>query len=169
MEEIFEIVNEDGIIIGRAPRRECHGNPALLHRTVHVLAFDAQGNLWLQKRAPHKDVQPNKWDSSVGGHVDVDESIIDAAKRETREEIGLDAGSLEFCFKYIIRNQIESELTHTFRYFLRPSDAIVIDPKEISEGRIWSRAEIAASMGKSVFTPNFEQEWQRYLQWENAR
>ena len=166
MEEIFEIVNEDGTVIGHALRSECHGNPALLHRTVHVLVINEQGDVWLQKRSAQKDIQPGKWDTSVGGHVAVGETILDAVGRETQEEIGIETTDFEPCFTYTIRNDIESELTATFRHFVKNDTIINFNPDEISEGRFWSAGEIADKLGKQVFTPNFEQEWQRYTLWK---
>ncbi|MCK5249813.1 MAG: NUDIX domain-containing protein, partial [Spirochaetaceae bacterium] len=70
MNEIFDLVDDEDRVIGRAGRDEVHGNPALLHRVVHVLVFDGRGRIFLQKRAEDKDVQPGRWDTSVGGHVD---------------------------------------------------------------------------------------------------
>jgi len=49
--ERFDIVDEDGNVIGSALRRECHGNPALLHRVIHVVIVNGRGDLLLQKRS----------------------------------------------------------------------------------------------------------------------
>ena len=35
------------------------------------------------------------------------------------------------------------------------------DPEEIEEGRFWSAEEIKAHLGKGVFTPNFESEYEK--------
>ena len=43
-EDIFDIVNEKDEVIGRAPRSEVHAR-GLLHRAVHVLVFNARGEL----------------------------------------------------------------------------------------------------------------------------
>ena len=40
------------------------------------------------------------------------------------------------------------------------------DPLEISEVRFWTGDEINLFVGQGVFTPNFEQEWQMYLDWQ---
>jgi isopentenyldiphosphate isomerase len=63
-EELFELVDEDGRVIGTAPRSKCHGDPSLAHRSVHVFVHNRRGDLYLQKRSPTKDVQPGKWDTS---------------------------------------------------------------------------------------------------------
>ena len=67
--EIFDIVDENDRVIGQAPRSECHGNPALVHRVAHVLVFNSRGELLLQKRSQAKDIQPGKWDTILGAYV----------------------------------------------------------------------------------------------------
>ena len=60
-----------------------------MHRAVHVLVFNAQGEVFLQKRSLKKDIAAGKWDSSSSGHLDRGEAYDDCAVREVREEIGL--------------------------------------------------------------------------------
>ena len=80
-EELFPLVDEDGNQIGKATRRECHSGTMLLHPVVHLHVFNAKGELYLQKRSTDKDIQPGKWDTSVGGHVDYGETVENALKR----------------------------------------------------------------------------------------
>jgi isopentenyldiphosphate isomerase len=87
-DEIFDIVNERDEVIGQAPRREVHAR-GLWHRAVHVLVFNARGEVFLQKRSMKKDTAKGKWDSSSSGHVDTGEDYDTCAVRELREEIGL--------------------------------------------------------------------------------
>ena len=87
-EEIFDIVNERDEVIGRAPRKEVHAR-GLWHRAIHVLVFNARGEIFLQKRSMLKDIAKGKWDSSTSGHVDKGEDYDTAAVRELSEEIGL--------------------------------------------------------------------------------
>jgi isopentenyldiphosphate isomerase len=85
--EILEVVDKYGNVLKLAKRSEIHRNPSLIHRVVHVLVFDKKGRLLLQKRSLNKDVAPGKWDTSVGGHVNPGEDILEAAKREMKEEL----------------------------------------------------------------------------------
>jgi isopentenyldiphosphate isomerase len=87
-EEIFDVVNERDEVIGWAPRREVHKR-GLWHRAVHVLVFNARGEIFLQKRSMKKDVAAGKWDSSASGHLDTGETYDACSVREVREEIGL--------------------------------------------------------------------------------
>ena len=164
-DEWFEIVDEDGRPQGLARRRDCHGDPALLHRTAHVLVVDAAGRLYLQRRALDKDIQPGKWDTSVGGHLQPGEDSESAARREMREELGIAPDTIAFCYRYGLRSPVESELVDTYQ--TRWDGALSPAPGEISEGRFWTVAEIEACLGTGCFTPNFEDEyrrWRRFLQ-----
>lgn len=165
--EMFEIVDEQDRVIGIAPRSECHGNPALVHRVAHVLVFRPGGELLLQKRSRYKDIQPGKWDTSVGGHLDSGEDYQSAAIREMREELGLGGVPLTFLYKSRIRNEIESENVAT--YLALHEGAIRFAAEEIEAVRFWRRAEIDAALGSGLFTPNFEMEWRLFLDWCRRR
>jgi isopentenyl-diphosphate delta-isomerase len=89
-DEIFDVVNDRDEVTGQAPRKEVHAR-GLWHRAVHVLVFNARGEVFLQKRSMLKDTARGKWDSSSSGHVDSGEDYDTCAVRELREEIGLTA------------------------------------------------------------------------------
>ncbi len=160
-EEMIEIVNEAGQVLGIAPRSRVHGNPALMHRVVHVLVLDKDGRILLQKRSMSKDVAPGRWDTSVGGHVDPGEQLEEAAAREMREELGVD---LKTCliYKYIHTTPYETELVHTYKA-LWEDEKLRYDPDEIDELRFWSVEEIKAAMGTGVLSDNFQDEFRKYL------
>lgn len=158
-EEIFEIVDEKGRVIGTAPRSRCHGDPSLAHRSVHIFVFNAGGELYLQKRSRRKDVQPGKWDTSVGGHLCPGESYLTAAIRELEEELGVKVSSpesLKLLHFYIWRTSIETE--HVETYQLVYDGPFSLHPDEIEEGRFWTREAIRDSIGTGAFTPNLEHE-----------
>ena len=87
-EEIFDVVNERDEVIARHPRGEVH-RLGLKHRAVHVLIFNARGELFLQKRSMTKDTFPGAWDSSASGHLNTGEDYDECAVREVGEELGL--------------------------------------------------------------------------------
>jgi isopentenyldiphosphate isomerase len=163
--EELEIVDEDGTVVGRAPRAACHGDPTLLHRTVHVLVTNGAGELLLQKRSSFKDVQPDKWDTSVGGHLDPGEGPAEALTREVREELGLDlpAGAFTFCYRYRWTTAVESELVET--YTIRHEGPFRFPREEISDLHFWSRFAIQKQLQSGIFTPNFEHEFARFTAW----
>lgn len=86
--EYLEVVDDHNQVIGIASRYDIH-QKALRHRSVHIFIFNSRGDLYLQKRSPHKDQYPDHWDSSAAGHTDPGESPLEAAQRELMEELGL--------------------------------------------------------------------------------
>lgn len=165
MEEIFPLVDEQGNIIGSATRKECHSGSKLLHPVVHLHILNEEKNaLYLQKRSMSKDIQPGKWDTAVGGHIDLGENTYLALLRETREELGLTDFTPVHIISYVFESEIEKELINTYYTTVNQNTVnFVIDKNEISEGRFWSFIEIEENLGKNIFTPNFEQEYQRII------
>ena len=152
-EEVFEIVDENDNIIGTALRSECHGNPALIHRTSHVVVFNSKGEVLLQKRNKNKDIQPGKWDTAVGGHLDVGEDYEQGARREMNEELGIDKNlPLEFLFNLQIRNSIESENVRVFKTIY--DGEFNFQQEEIDEVKFWTVDELLDENNHCHFTPN---------------
>lgn len=113
--ELFPIVDEKGDVIGSASRKECHSGTKKLHPVVHLHVFDSEGRLFLQKRSENKDIQPGKWDTSVGGHIDYGETVGEALQRETFEELGFCADNPELLYKYVFESLIaKSQTTPNF-------------------------------------------------------
>ena len=160
-EEIFPIVDEMGLTIGSATRKECHSGSFLLHPVVHLHIFNDNGELYLQKRNLTKDIQPGKWDTAVGGHVNLNEKVEDALYREADEELHITGFVPVFAFRYVFRSEVEQELVNS--YYARYSGEINPDKSEISEGRFWKPDEIKACLGKNIFTPNFESEFSKLM------
>lgn len=157
-QEYFPLVNEEGKTIGKATRKECHSGSKMLHPVVHLHIFNDNGDLYLQKRSMRKDIQPGKWDTAVGGHIDYGENVEEALRREVREELGVTDFSPVLITSYIFESAIEKELVNTFRtVYNGPFNP---DPEELDGGRFWAIDEILESIGKGIFTPNFENEFQ---------
>lgn len=156
-DEIFPVVEESGLVIGRAARKYCHGGSRLLHPVVHLHIIDREERIYLQKRSMKKDIQPGKWDTAVGGHVGYGESLVEALLRESMEELHLTRFNPVYIGTYTYDSERECELVNIFAavgsFDMRP------DRDEVTEGRFWTLGEIDGAMGKNVFTPNFEMEF----------
>jgi len=163
-EEYFDIVDGSGAVVGRAAREECHGDPSLIHRTVHVVVTrPGDGAMLLQKRRGDKDIQPGKWDTAVGGHLSSGEDHGEAVLRELREELGVaaDPSELESILEMEIRNEIESENVRV--YSLVHPGPFDFQEEEISEVRFWGIRELREAIAREpeIFTPNFIEEFGR--------
>ncbi len=90
MEEIFDVLDQNGGFTGQtATRSKCHSQ-GLWHRGIVVFITSPDGQkVLLQKRSKNKKLWPDMWDVAVGGHVDAGEFSYQAALRETAEELGI--------------------------------------------------------------------------------
>ncbi len=159
--EILPVVDETGKIIGKASRGECHDGSLTLHPVVHLHVFNSQGELFLQHRPDWKDIQPDKWDTSVGGHIDYGECPHDALFREVKEELGISDFVPFHIGSYIFESQRERELVYvnrtTYDGEIHPSK------DELDGGRFWTMDEIRKAIGQGILTPNFENEFQKFF------
>ncbi len=161
LDSLVPEVDDQGNITGAMTRREAHSGTRRLHPVVHLHVFNSKGGLFLQKRPDWKDIQPGKWDTAVGGHVDLGESVEQALRREVREEIGITDYTPDRITHYVFESEKERELVFVFRtvYDL----PVTPDKEELADGRFWSPEEISENLGKGVFTPNFENEYRNVI------
>lgn len=160
-EELFPVVDAEGRVIGKTTRGHAHGGSHVLHPVVHLHVFNSRGELFLQHRPAWKDIQPDRWDTATGGHVDYGETVDEALRREVREELGISEFTPTFLCRYDFHSARESEQVNVF---LTMFDGIITpSPDELDGGRFWTLREIESNLGKGVFTPNFEQEFQRVV------
>ncbi len=159
-EEWLPLVNEKGEIVGKAPRSVCHADKSMLHPVVHLHVINSKGEIYLQKRPMHK-IQPGKWDTAVGGHISFGEDVGTSLKREALEEIGISGFNAKLLANYVWESDIERELV--FCFVTDYSGEININKEELSDGRFWSHKEIKSALGQGIFTPNFEEEYNKIL------
>ena len=145
-EEIFDVVNERDEVIGQQPRSEVH-RLGLMHRAVHVLVFNAAGQVFLQKRSMKKDRQPGLWDSSASGHVDAGEDYDACAVRELGEEIGLQLRATpKRLFKLVACAETDQE--HVWVYRCEAEGPFRLQPEEIERGGWFAAAEVTRWMAE---------------------
>ncbi len=152
--EIYDVVDKNDNVIGRASRKHIHANK-LLHRSVHILVFNSKNELYLQKRSFSKDESPGLWDTSSAGHVDSGESYDDSAHRELWEELGLKT-NLKTSIK--IPSCQETCDEHIQVYICSTDVAITMNLEEISEGAFFSLSRIQKEISKNPahYTSSFK-------------
>lgn len=102
--EIWDIYNKDRQKTGKYHERGNKMNEGDYHLVVHVWIVNDQGQILIQKRQPWKLGYPNMWDCSAAGSAIKGDNSIDAAVRETKEELGID----------LDLNKAKMLFTHTF-------------------------------------------------------
>ncbi|PIA80369.1 hydrolase [Gaetbulibacter sp. 4G1] len=121
MDEFIDIVTKQGEPTGKSVPKSIIHKEGHYHNTAHVWFYTNKGDILLSQRSSKKVICPLLWDVSVAGHVDAGETIIHAAIRETKEEIGLSIfknglnkiGIFE-CFQTYENGIIDNEFHHTF-------------------------------------------------------
>ena len=160
--ELFPVVDENDRIQRYASRSEVHGNN-LRHRAVHIVIFSHAGDVYLQQRSRCKDRHPLKWDSSAAGHVTSGETYDETARRELKEELGIDA-PLERIAKITASSRTDHEFIWLYQGVitgeLAPNkyeiEAGVFLPPVVIDGWTSARPE--------NFAPGFLECWKAYRQ-----
>src|SRR5438477_6816015 len=112
-----------------------------MHRATHVLVFNSQGEVFLQKRSLKKDRQPGLWDSSASGHLDSGEDYDACAVRELREELGLEPKALlRRLFKLPASSETDQE--HVWIYCGEAEGPFELNVEESGCGGWFSREEV---------------------------
>ncbi len=89
MDELVHILDALGQPTGKTCLKSQAHQYGYYHPTVHVWIYNDKNEVLLQQRSALKKTFPLFWDVSVAGHVAHNEHLLDAAVRETKEELGL--------------------------------------------------------------------------------
>ncbi len=161
--EYLTVVDENDQPVNTLPRDKIHAR-GLRHRAVHILVFNQQQQLFLQKRSMLKDLNKGLWDSSAAGHVDSGEHYDISAIRETREELGIDiADSLQLLFKLPATKALGMEFIQVYRCL--HNGPFQLNSEEIDQG-CWLEMESISQRVSSddpTLTETFKNIWQKFL------
>ncbi len=152
-EELFDVVNDDDIVVGTLPRSQVHAQ-GLQHRAVSIFVLNRRGELLIHRRSATKDEYPLLFTSSASGHVTAGETYDETAPRELMEELGLKA-TLRLLAKFPASRDTANE--HTAFYEAVTDDVPRPDPGEIAEIEWCDVALLARRIEErpEEFTPPF--------------
>jgi isopentenyl-diphosphate delta-isomerase type 1 len=160
--EYFYVIDENDKVIGKATREECHSDRRLIHRSVYIFMVNGSNEIFLQKRSMSKDLYPGYFTGSATGHVDYGEDYEEAAKRELKEELGVDAPLLQLGkVKSFTKNEREISMLYLCRY----SGPVKFNTKEITEGGFFSIEDIKHNLktGERKFADGFKIAFKKLL------
>lgn len=147
--EMLDLVDENGVPVGRSvPRSEAH-RLGLRHRTSHVWIVrrhDGELQVLLQKRSEEKDSFPECYDISSAGHIPAGQDFVPSALRELQEELGVtaqpeqlqDCGLRRFAFEKVFHGRLfrDNQVSRIYLLWLdKPAGAFTVQKEEISEVR----------------------------------
>ncbi len=158
--ELFPVVDKNDRILRYADRSDVHGNN-LLHRAVHILIFNQANDVYLQQRSRWKDRHPLKWDSSAAGHVTAGENYDETARRELREELGINVP-----VRKILKFPASARTDHEFIWLYRGEIHGNPIPRrsEIETGAFFPPTVVDACVAArhENFAPGFMECWKAY-------
>lgn len=149
MSEYFDILKPDGTPTGKIKERNAVHRDGDLHGSVHIWLF-RDGRVLLQKRRDDKESFPSCYDAACTGHISAGETPIEAAIRETEEEISLKLRpeDLHFLHDQMLHVHQGAFISNEFNrvYLVDRSvslDTLKFDEKEISELRFFDIDDLA--------------------------
>ena len=166
MDELIDILNPEGKSTGKtALKSEAHKN-GWFHATAHIWFFTSDEKILLQKRALTKKVFPGIWDISVAGHIGAGEEILEGAKREVFEEIGLILENKDFIKIGTRIHQVnhengiqDNEHHHVFIAELKtPMSKLTMQPEEVAGLELWDLKVLKETKNlENVLLPRFHE------------
>ena len=164
MGEMVDIYNPDtmektGEIIDKSAAHRL----GIWHSSIHLIIMNKdKTKVLFQKRAANKDLYPNMWDISVGGHIMSKESNINAAKRELKEELGIESSNIEFIKKYkeeLNNNGVDSkEVVSLFIMYLDDNiEKFKLQKEEVSDAKWFTKIELEKLIKDKKVIPHIEE------------
>ena len=164
MDEFIDILTAEGLPTGNtALKSEAH-KKGWFHATAHIWFFTSDHQILLQKRALTKKVFPGIWDISVEGHIGAGEKILQGAKREILEEIGLELQEKDLIKIGTRIHQVshsngiqDNEYHHVFIAELKTSvEKLTLQKEEVADIKLWDLKILKETKNiENVLLPRF--------------
>lgn len=148
--ERVDVLDDAGRPVATVTRREMRVR-RLPHGATYVLVFNRRGELFVHQRSPDKDVFPSHWDVAVGGVLAAGESFDEGARRELREELGVDVESQPL---FPLRYADERTVVHGMVYRAHHDGPFRLQREEIVRGEFLALDVVEARAGREPFCPD---------------
>lgn len=157
-EEWLPVVSEQGVVTGRVAKSISRDmKNRLMHPVVRV-ALIYQGSIYLQKRDPDRLLNPGMLDYPFEEYMQFKADIGETVRHSLARECGSDALPLRFLLKYTFENEITKRLI--FLYVSHIEDEALFNSLRLSEGKLWTEAQIEDNIGNKIFSECFELEFE---------
>lgn len=149
--ELIDVYDRHRNKVRTAERKEVLGGNEY-RLVVHICVFNSKDQMLIQKRQPFKSGWSGLWDLSTGGMAQSGETSAQAARRELKEEIGIDCDFSEE------RPFVSVSYTVGFDdYYVTQKEVIPEDLKlqyeEVEKVRWADRSEILSMIDSGEFIP----------------
>lgn len=157
--QLLILVDKAGRPIGEASREDCHKGQGKAHLAFMAFIQDADGKIILTKRSKRKSLWSDFWDASVISHVLPGETVIEAAKRRGKEELGVEVDFRDLgAFYYFAGHGDSAENEYCHVLIGRTKLTVEPNPVEISEIKKMDYNQITEELRKhpNAYTPWFK-------------
>lgn len=132
-QEILDLVNEKDEVIGQIQRGDAYAQGLTNFRVIDAFIRNSEGKLFIPRRHKSKKMFPNRLDTSVGGHVESEESYEEAFKKEAMEELNLDI--IRFPYRELgkMTPQVDGTAAFIMVYEIESDETPNYNPDDFSE------------------------------------
>jgi 8-oxo-dGTP diphosphatase len=151
--ELWDILDENGNSTGRLVERGKPMRNDEYHLVVHVWIVNSKKQFLISKRAPSKVPFGGMWETT-GGSAITGETSLEAALRETKEELGIDLEPTDCKFFTRTKRQYNDFPDFVDAWlckFDKDLTALKPDPAEVSETKWAERNEIREMIEQGIF------------------
>lgn len=155
-DQLLQLTDQKGVVIDTATREECHKGSGKTHLAFMAILINKDGKFILTRRSDKKSLWAKYWDASVVSHVLPGETVVEAAKRRCREELGVEADFTVFG-AFVYQEKHGESCENEYCHVLTGKTGKEVDPNpiEICEIKLVTREELFRDLKiqSDKFTP----------------